>query len=277
MPTVVGPYEVTRKIGEGGYGKIFLARRLARRVGRAIDDDEVVLKQVKLPTNKLEREMCLREVSIMKGAHHPCVLECTESFVDGGSVYIAMPHCTGGDLASLLRRHKKRGRRVPERVVLDWFAQIILGVEHLHSHDTLHRDLKSQNVFLRRDHLPVAGGAHRDEGAHASHHRGRSRVALGDFGIARELRFDDGGGGADAMARTFVGTPVFMAPEMFKRKPYDHKADVWAAGCVLYEMMQLSEPFRARTMGELTRLVQHQARSIHWSPYDRVGVVNADP
>ena len=79
------------------------------------------------------------------------------------------------------------------------------------------------------------------------------------------------------MARTFVGTPVFMAPEMFKRKPYDHKADVWAAGCVLYEMMQLSEPFRARTMGELTRLVQHQARSIHWSPYDRVGVVNADP
>ena len=59
MPTVVGPYEVTRKIGEGGYGKIFLARRLARRVGRAIDDYEVVLKQVKLPTKKLEREMCL--------------------------------------------------------------------------------------------------------------------------------------------------------------------------------------------------------------------------
>jgi serine/threonine protein kinase len=110
-------------------------------------------------------------------------------------------------------------------------------------------------------------------------HRGRSRVALGDFGIARELAFDGGGGGgADAMARTFVGTPVFMAPEMFKRKPYDHKADVWAAGCVLYEMMQLSEPFRARTMGELTRMVQHQARPLsRRSPRDRVGAVHADP
>ena len=142
--TVVGEYELIRKIGEGGYGKIFIARRVS---GNG-PSSEVVLKQVKLPTRKQDREMCLREVSIMKGVHHPCILECKESFVHGSNIFIVMPHCTGGDLYSLLARQRKKKRRLPEEVVVDWFAQIVLGVEHLHSHNTLHRDLKSQNIFL---------------------------------------------------------------------------------------------------------------------------------
>ena len=63
----------------------------------------------------------------MKGVHHPCILECNESFVHGANIYIVMPHCAGGDLATLLARQKKRKKRLPEEVVLDWFAQIILG------------------------------------------------------------------------------------------------------------------------------------------------------
>ena len=236
MPVaVVGDYEVSRKIGEGGYGRIFLGRRITS----SPDAPEVVLKQVKLPAKKFEREMCLREVSIMKGVHHPCILECVESFIHRDSVYIVMPHCSGGDLASLLARQRKRGRRLPESIVVDWFAQIVLGVEFLHSHNTLHRDLKSQNVFLRRDHLPGVGAP------------GRSRVALGDFGVARELQLDK------VAARTFIGTPIFMSPEMFRHAPYGHKADMWALGCILYEMMALAEPFRAKSMKGLARQVQH--------------------
>ena len=236
MPVaVVGDYEVSRKIGEGGYGRIFLGRRITS----SPDAPEVVLKQVKLPAKKFEREMCLREVSIMKGVHHPCILECVESFILRDSVYIVMPHCSGGDLASLLARQRKRGRRLPESIVVDWFAQIVLGVEFLHSHNTLHRDLKSQNVFLRRDHHPGVSAP------------GRSRVALGDFGVARELQLDK------VAARTFIGTPIFMSPEMFRHAPYGHKADMWALGCILYEMMALVEPFRAKSMKGLARQVQH--------------------
>ena len=86
--TVVGECELIRKIGEGGYGKIFIARRVS---GNG-PSSEVVLKQVKLPTRKQDREMCLREVSIMKGVHHPCILECKESFVHGSNIFIVMPH-----------------------------------------------------------------------------------------------------------------------------------------------------------------------------------------
>ena len=63
----------------------------------------------------------------MEGVHHPCILECMESFVHGPNIYIVMPHCSGGDLASLLGRQKKRRKRLPEEVVVDWFAQVILG------------------------------------------------------------------------------------------------------------------------------------------------------
>ena len=244
MPlAVVGDYELTRKIGEGGYGRIFLGRKV-----NGLDEPEVVLKQVKLPSKKTEREMCLREVSIMKGVHHPCILECVESFIHRDNVYIVMPHCSGGDLASLLARQKRRGRRLPESIVLDWFAQILLGVEHLHSHDTLHRDLKSQNVFLRRDEREPASPSRRRPGHHPPP---KHRVALGDFGVARSLQLDK------VAARTFVGTPIFMSPEMFNKVPYGHKADMWALGCVLYEMMALREPFAAKSMEGLARVVRH--------------------
>ena len=208
MPVaVVGDYEVSRKIGEGGYGRIFLGRRITS----SPDAPEVVLKQVKLPAKKFEREMCLREVSIMKGVHHPCILECVESFIHRDSVYIVMPHCSGGDLASLLARQRKRGRRLPESIVVDWFAQIVLGVEFLHSHNTLHRDLKSQNVFLRRDHLPGVGAP------------GRSRVALGDSAWRASCSWTKS-------PRARSSAPIFMSPEMFRHAPHGHKADMWALG-----------------------------------------------
>ena len=184
----------------------------------------------------------------MKGVHHPCILECVESFIHRDNVYIVMPHCSGGDLASLLARQKRRGRRLPESIVLDWFAQILLGVEHLHSHDTLHRDLKSQNVFLRRDEREPASPSRRRPGHHPPP---KHRVALGDFGVARSLQLDK------VAARTFVGTPIFMSPEMFNKVPYGHKADMWALGCVLYEMMALREPFAAKSMEGLARVVRH--------------------
>lgn len=65
----------------------------------------------------------------MKGVHHPCILECNESFVHGANIFIVMPHCAGGDLSTLLARQKKKRKRLPEDVIVDWFAQIILGKE----------------------------------------------------------------------------------------------------------------------------------------------------
>ena len=125
----------------------------------------------------------------------------------GPQLCIVMSHCEGGDLATLLKRHG--GRPLPEDAIVRWLAQLLLGLHHVHSKSILHRDVKPANVFLSKS-LAVA--------------------RIGDFGIAKALaRHDD-------LACTVVGTPLYMSPELCQGKPYTYAADVWALGCVAYEM-----------------------------------------
>lgn len=91
------------------------------------------------------------------------------------------------------------------------FSQICLGIHYMHTNKVLHRDIKLQNIFLL----------------------GNGRLVLGDLGISKVLD------GTMAFASTQIGTPYYMSPELFKNKPYNHKSDVWAAGCVLYELATL--------------------------------------
>ena len=124
---------------------------------------------------------------------------------------IVMSHCEGGDLASLLRRVKQAGPHalLPEDVVMRWLVQLLLGLNHIHRKAILHRDIKPANVFLSKS---------------------RKVVRLGDFGIAKKLREDDD------LATTVVGTPLYMSPELCQGKPYTYASDIWALGCVAYEM-----------------------------------------
>ena len=101
------------------------------------------------------------------------------------------------------------------------FVQITLALDFIHTRKILHRDLKSQNVFLTKD----------------------GQIKLGDFGIARVLnRTVD-------LAQTSIGTPLYMSPECCNNKPYSFKSDVWSLGCILYEMCTGGRhPFNARDL-----------------------------
>ena len=122
---------------------------------------------------------------------------------------IVMSHCEGGDLASLLRRCQLGGECLSEEQVMRWLVQLLLGLHHIHGKHILHRDIKPANVFLSRSHKVVR---------------------LGDFGIAKKLRDED------TLADTVVGTPLYMSPELCQGKPYTYASDVWALGCVAYEI-----------------------------------------
>ena len=103
----------------------------------------------------------------------------------------------------------------PQNIILLWFTQIALALKHVHDHKVLHRDLKTQNVFLTK------AGA----------------IKLGDFGIAKCLSE------SISKASTIVGTPYFLAPEIMKGNPYSYEADIWALGVLLYELCSLKPPF----------------------------------
>ena len=109
---------------------------------------------------------------------------------------------------------------ISERQLLDWVTQIALALDHIHALRVMHRDLKTQNIFLGR------GGV----------------VKLGDFGISKVLeRTDD-------FATTVTGTPYYLAPEVCTNQPYTLKSDVWSLGCVAYEIATLRHAFAADSL-----------------------------
>ncbi|XP_073208526.1 serine/threonine-protein kinase Nek4 isoform X6 [Lepidochelys kempii] len=132
-----------------------------------------------------------------------------------------MGFCEGGDLYHKLK--EQRGKPLPENQVVEWFVQIAMALQYLHEKHILHRDLKTQNVFLTRTNI----------------------IKVGDLGIARVLenQYD--------MASTLIGTPYYMSPELFSNKPYNYKSDVWALGCCVYEMATLKHAFNAKDMNSL--------------------------
>ncbi len=164
-----------------------------------------------------------------------------------------MAFCEGGDLTNFVK--KQRSMKLAEKDVLDYFVQMALALHFMHSRNILHRDLKTQNIFLKNGFLK-----------------------LGDFGISKILD------NSMDFAQTCIGTPYYMSPELFKNKPYNFKsgarsdyrtwqsscslswlhrvsffgvcwvclsADVWALGCVLYELTTYKHAFDANSLNGL--------------------------
>nr|XP_033469655.1 serine/threonine-protein kinase Nek5-like isoform X2 [Epinephelus lanceolatus] len=211
-------YEVIRQIGEGAFGKAFLVQD---RGGGG--DRQCVVKQINLrKMSAREKEGSKKEVTLLSKMKHPNIVTFISSFQERGSLYIVMEFCDGGDLMKKI--NMQRGVFFTEQQVVDWFVQICLGLKHIHDRKILHRDIKAQNIFLTNGGL---------------------KAKLGDFGIARMLN------NTMELARTCVGTPYYLSPEICENRPYNNKTDIWSLGCVLYELCTLRHPFEGSSLRQL--------------------------
>uniref|UniRef100_A0A1A7WCX2 NIMA-related kinase 3 n=1 Tax=Iconisemion striatum TaxID=60296 RepID=A0A1A7WCX2_9TELE len=152
---------------------------------------------------------------------HPNIVAFWEAFEADGLLCIVMEFCSGRDLLQRIQKRKSTQFRVDD--ILKWFAQMCAATKHIHDKRVLHRDLKSKNIFLT------------DDGS----------IKLGDFGSACVLN------SSKAYAHAYVGTPYYVAPEIWDNKPYNNKSDVWSLGCVLYELCTLRHPFQASSWKSL--------------------------
>ncbi|KAM9084046.1 serine/threonine-protein kinase Nek1 isoform 9-T11 [Megaptera novaeangliae] len=208
-------YVRVQKIGEGSFGKAILVKSIE-------DGRQYVIKEINISSmSSKEREESRREVAVLANMKHPNIVQYRESFEENGSLYIVMDYCEGGDLFK--RINAQKGVLFQEDQILDWFVQICLALKHVHDRKILHRDIKSQNIFLTKD----------------------GTIQLGDFGIARVLN------STVELVRTCIGTPYYLSPEICENKPYNNKSDIWALGCVLYEMCTLKHAFEAGNMKNL--------------------------
>ncbi|CAN0067193.1 unnamed protein product, partial [Ectocarpus sp. 12 AP-2014] len=208
-------YEPIKVLGEGSFGKVYLMKHSKTR-------DLVCTKVIKLKNiPPKEQEACKNEVELLSRMCHPNIVGYTNSFLYKNCLCIIMEYCDAGDLGD--RVNEAKGQLLPESKVMTWFVQTALGLHFMHSNRVLHRDIKTQNVFI------LSSG----------------RVVLGDLGISKLL------GGTRDFASTCIGTPYYMSPEIFKNHPYNDKSDVWALGCLLYELLTLKHAFDAQSLNGL--------------------------
>ncbi|KAM9799491.1 serine/threonine-protein kinase Nek4 isoform 1-T1 [Syngnathus typhle] len=215
-------YIFIRVVGKGSYGEVNLVKH-------RIDRKQYVIKKLNLTTSsKRERRAAEQEAQLLSQLRHPNIVTYRESWEGTDlQLYIVMGFCEGGDLYHRLKQQK--GELLPERQVVEWFVQIAMALQYLHERNILHRDLKTQNIFLTKTNI----------------------IKVGDLGIARVLE------NQNDMASTLIGTPYYMSPELFSNKPYNHKSDVWALGCCVYEMSTLKHAFNAKDMNSLVyRIVE---------------------
>ncbi|XP_056610216.1 serine/threonine-protein kinase Nek5 isoform X2 [Triplophysa dalaica] len=212
-------YELIGQIGRGAFGRALLVRPK--------DSDPAmpryVIKEINMRQMSVrDRDASRKEVSLLSKMKHPNIVAFYKSFYDRNNLYILMEYCDAGDLMN--RIQSQRGRVFTEQQIIHWFVQICLGLKHIHDRKVLHRDIKSQNIFL------TDGG---------------QKVKLGDFGIARTLN------STMELARTCVGTPYYLSPEICENRPYNNKTDIWSLGCVLYELCTLKHPFEGSNLSQL--------------------------
>ena len=208
-------YEQVRVLGQGGFGKAILARRRD-------DQTLAVIKEVPLLSLKpKDRDDAFQEAKLLSTLSHPFIVTYIDSFQEKGNLYIAMEYADGGDLAGKLQ--KLGGKLMSEEEALHYFIQIALAIKYIHDRKILHRDLKTQNIFLTKD----------------------GTVKLGDFGIARVLQH------TFQVCKTQIGTPYYLSPELCEGRSYNAKTDIWSLGCILYELLTLKKAFDATNMNQL--------------------------
>lgn len=216
----INGFQLLKFLGKGTFGAVYQARREA---------DGKIYAIKKVDTRKMtakERAEAVNEIRVLASVAGEHVITFYEAFVEQDILYIVTEFANGGDLLQLLK-NKRRAGHLPEATVWSYFIQMCLGVKTMHDNNILHRDLKAANVFMCS----------------------QSYLKLGDLGVAKVLKHDQ------ALASTQVGTPYYVAPEVWRNKPYNSKCDMWSLGCLLYELCTFRPPFEAESMEGLARKV----------------------
>lgn len=213
-------YVKVKDIGQGSYGKAVLVQDPEGKL--------YVMKTIDMSgMDKKQRRDAINEVRVLSSLKHPYIVSYRESFSEGGTLSIVMDYADGGDLYQRISRTRKSGQALVERQILRWLTEVALALKYMHDKHVLHRDLKSQNLFLTSS----------------------DRLRVGDFGISKVLE------STLAFARTAIGTPYYLSPEICQEKPYSFGSDIWALGCILYEMAALRVPFDAQTIQALVQKI----------------------
>ncbi|RQM25714.1 hypothetical protein B5M09_004306 [Aphanomyces astaci] len=205
-------FELVKVVGQGGFGKVFLAQKVTEpRKGESFAM-KVLKKQHVLSSGLVNTTMAERR--ILTEITHPFVVKLYYAFQSETKLHLVMDYLSGGSLAMHLRRRRK----FPEDWARFYAAEVSAAIAHLHHVNIIYRDAKLENVLMDSD----------------------GHVRITDFGLSKQ-----GVSGLQG-ATTFCGTAAYIAPELLKGQTYGKAADWWSFGILLYEMIGGKPPYYHR-------------------------------
>ncbi|KAJ1490366.1 kinase-like domain-containing protein, partial [Baffinella frigidus] len=220
-------------LGSGANGTAYLAFRRDYITGQADKEHKYVIKKVFIGSETvLAKSAKLRETQLLAMIRHPYIVTYEDCFIEDGHLFVAMEFAGGGTM----EKFTDPGAALADlATVRELFAMCLQGIDYLHRKNIVHRDMKPANVFIREDGC----------------------VKLGDLGegwlrdtakIDPNARWEDD----PSQKGQLIGTPYYLAPECWMGKSTNpDKADTWALGVMLYELLSRARPFMAKSIHQL--------------------------
>ena len=205
-------YKIIKYLNEGAFGKIYLVEKKSIKKHNA-------LKSIKISNiDHYSKLNILNEIKVL--LVHDCkyILKCTDLFMYKKKICIITDYIDGGDLIN----YKKRNPIIKNEELDKIFLMIISAISSLHSNNIIHRDLKPANILITKT----------------------GDIKICDFGISKQLIHKNG-------AKTLIGTPYCMSPEVINNQNYDYKTDIWGIGCIIYYLVYNKYPFDGKNLHEL--------------------------
>jgi NIMA (never in mitosis gene a)-related kinase len=217
IPAQLPGFTIVRQLGQGSYGTVY-------KVKRQSDGHNYALKVVDLRSMSQEhREESVNEIRMLASVVSPFIIAFHEASIQDRRLNIITEYAKLGDMAHAISRRKQTHRPFREDTIWRFMLEALEGLRVLHERGIVHRDLKSANIMLMAPDL----------------------FKIGDLGISTVLEQRE-------LAKTQIGTPMYLAPEVWKKRPYDSKCDIWSLGVLLFEMATFTYPYSARNARELS-------------------------
>ncbi|XP_069329424.1 serine/threonine-protein kinase Nek10 isoform X6 [Eulemur rufifrons] len=219
----IGNYAILDHLGSGAFGCVYKVRK--RSGQNLLAMKEVNLHNPAFGKDKKDRDSSVKnivsELTIIKEQlYHPNVVRYYKTFLENDRLYIVMELIEGAPLGEHFSSLKEKHHHFTEERLWKIFIQLCLALRYLHKEKRIvHRDLTPNNIMLGD----------------------KDKVTVTDFGLAKQKQ-------ENSKLTSVVGTILYSCPEVLKSEPYGEKADVWAAGCILYQMATLNPPFCSTNM-----------------------------
>ena len=198
-------YKINGEIGVGGYGIVYKLQK---------GNNYYAYKQI--PINNMTKEIIDKykeEVNILSKFNSKYIVKYYNSYINDGYLNILMEYGGELNLKQFIKKFKDNDELIEENIIENIIQQICSGLKDIHEANIIHRDLTPENIFINDN----------------------NEIKIGDFGVSKQLSMHT------KLAKTYTGKQHYNAPEIEKGQKYDQKVDIYALGCIIYELLTLNE------------------------------------